>query len=93
MNRIIFDNGYKILGQVNYIIEYLKENIENAYEKDTEEYEEALKDLEELKNNYDKTDIIVYNYDCQMSRYYVEDIFKQEDKLEYYKDLEGEDNE
>ena len=89
MNRIIFDNGYKILGQVNYIIEYLKENIENAYEKDTEEYNEAYENIKDLQDNYNKNDIIVYNYDCGMGAY-VEDIFKQEDKLEYYKDLDKE---
>lgn len=89
--RQVYDNGYKILGQVNYIIEYLKENIENVYEKDSEEYNESYENIKDLQDNYNKNDIIVYNYDSGMGAF-VQEVWNQDtDLLEYYKDLEKEE--
>lgn len=92
MNNKIYDNGYKILGHANYVIEYLKENMENVYEKDSEEYKDAYNIIEDLKY-YKHNEIVTINYDSGMGTY-IEDSWRPDtDQLEYYKDLEGEENE
>lgn len=56
MNNI-YDNGYKVLGKVIDIKEYINKNC-----KENEDLKEVLFDLEELDNNT----IVMINYDNPM---------------------------
>lgn len=59
--KYIYDDGYYMLGQVDKIIEYYRENIT------TSDMEEQVFDMiKELEEDYNKDDIVVIYYDAPM---------------------------
>lgn len=59
--KYVYDNGYYLLGQVDKIIEYCKNNITTSDMED--EFYELVKELEE---DYNNNDIIAVYYDNPM---------------------------
>jgi len=79
MNKV-FDNGYYLLGKVKSIIEY-SEN----YMQRTSDTEETIYELiNELKEDYNKNDIVSIYYDNPMG--YTIECFKENEMV-----YEGED--
>ncbi len=72
MNNV-YDNGYKLLGKVKDIKEYLRNSI--ATSDMEEEIYDILKDIEEKEDNT----ILVINYDFGMS--YTIEYWQESDKV------------
>lgn len=70
INNSLYDNGNCLLGQVSVIKKY----IHNEF-KDSEDYEDLLKEL----NNYDNNSIVVINYDHMGDMGYSIDEFTRSD--------------
>ena len=69
----VYDNGYKLLGQVSKIKEYIDILLQHK-KIELEDYREMLKEL----SFYKSTDIILYDYDNGMGSY-VAECFNKED--------------
>lgn len=72
MNNNLYDNGNCLLGQVSIIKKY----IHNEF-KDSEDYEDLLKELE----SYDNNSIVVINYDNMGYLGYSIDEFTRSDNI------------
>ena len=72
MNNSLYDNGNCLLGQVSVIKKY----IHNEF-KDSEDYEDLLKELE----SYDNNSIVVINYDNMGYLGYSIDEFTSSDNI------------
>ena len=67
----VYDNGYKVLGKVKYVIQYMQENIA------TSDMEEEIYDIiKELKEYYNEEDIVLIDYDNGMS-IYINEVFNK----------------
>ena len=53
----VYDNGYVILGKVDYVKRYVIKNCDESWE-----IEDLIKDLDDLE----ETDIVAINYDLPM---------------------------
>lgn len=60
--REIYDDGYYMLGQVKYIIEYAEN--EANYTSDNEDI--IFEIVKELKEDYDESDVVLIYYDNPM---------------------------
>ena len=70
MNNV-YDNGYKVLGKVKYVIQYMQENIA------TSDMEEEIYDMiKELKEYYNEEDIVLIDYDNGMG-IYINEVFNK----------------
>lgn len=73
---MIYDNGNYIMGKVQNIKEYIKDNLNNLGE---EEQEEPKKILEKL-NLYNNDSIIILNYNNNINFNFIE--FTKDDLME-----------
>ena len=70
MNNV-YDNGYKVLGKVKYVIQYMQENIA------TSDMEKEIYDIiKELKEYYNEEDIVLIDYDSGMN-IYINEVFNK----------------
>ncbi len=80
MNNV-YDNGYKILGTKEKIVNYINNIFKNSNLQDAMMVEDLKELLEELKE-YKNTDILLIDYDNGMSPYIISEAFLEDSIVE-----------
>lgn len=80
MNNV-YNNGYKILGAKEKIVNYINNIFKNSNLQDAMMVEDLKELLEELKE-YKNTDILLIDYDNGMAPYIISEVFLEDNIVE-----------